>query len=231
MAATFVIACPECSKQVKVSEEHVGKKIRCKGCQHVFPVRAPGGTPPAPKKAGAAKTKAAPPPPEPEPQAEDDEWQQGGKYSLAATDDAIARCPFCAMQLESNEARICLNCGYDTVKRQRPEVKQVYAHTGFELFMWWLPAIMCILIMIGSIVWYLFFWQLIPGWLEDSWFEDEKGPPPTYIGAASPGFFRLYHAILIAFIWVPLIRFTYKRLFVFNKPPDKKMKDEFGNTL
>ena len=228
MAATFVIACPECSKQVKVSEEHVGKKIRCKGCQHVFPVRAPGGPPPPPaKKATAARPKAAPTPEPPEPVEGDEDF----KYVLAQTDDTIARCPFCAMQLESNDARICLNCGYDTVKRQRPEVKQVYAHTGGELFLWWLPAIMCILLMIGMVVWYLFFWTLIEEWLVDSWFEDEKGPPPTYIGAASPGFFRLYHAILIVFLCVPLVRFTYKRLFVFNKPPDKRMKDEFGNTI
>jgi len=227
MAATFVIACPECSKQVKVAEEHVGKKIRCKGCQHVYAVRAPDEAPPAPRRAGAAKTKAAPPPPPPRPLTADDDHEDAPKkYDLAQTDDTIARCPFCAMPLASNEARICLNCGYDTVKRSRPEVKQVYAHSGFELFMWWLPAILAILTMIGLIVWYLFFWNLIVGWLEDSWFEDEKGPPPTYIGAAPPSFFRLYHAILIAFLYVPLIRFIYKRLFVYNKPPDKKIKDD-----
>src|SRR5215210_4577628 len=84
MATTFVIACPECSKQVRVSDEHVGKKIRCKGCEHVYAVRAPGGPPPAAKKAaaGAAKTKAAPPPP-PEPVEGDEDY----KYVLAQTDD------------------------------------------------------------------------------------------------------------------------------------------------
>lgn len=230
MADTFVIACPECSKQVKVAEEHIGKKIRCKGCQHVYTVRAPGEPPPAPKKkaaAGAAKTKAAPPPPPPRVLTADDDHEDAPmKYVLAADDSNVARCPFCAQELTSNEARVCLNCGYDTVKRTRPEVKQVYAHTAFELFMWWLPGIMAVLLMIGMLVWFLFFWKLIEGWLVDSWFEDEKGPPATYIGAASPGFWRLYHAILIVFLSVPLVRFCYKRFFVYNRPPEKKIKDE-----
>lgn len=243
MANTFVIACPECSKQVKVSEEHVGKKIRCKGCGEIFPVEAPAGAasapkttvaPPAKRKptqaapaAGPARktTQAAPPPPPPKAPADEEEFDPN-KYTLSHTNDSMPRCPFCAHELSSTEARICLHCGYDTVKRMRPEIKAVYAPTAGQIFLWILPGILAILTMAGMWVWYLFFWDLIQGWLEDSWFEDEKGPPTTYIAAASPSMFRLYHALLICFLCVPLIRFAYKRLVVNNTPPERKIKED-----
>jgi hypothetical protein len=236
MATTFVIACPECSKQVKVSDEHVGKKIRCKGCGEIFPVQKPAGAAAAPKTKAApaatpAKRKAtqaapaAPAPPPPKVAPPDEEYDPN-KYVPSEAVDTLPRCPFCAHQLSSLDARICLYCGYDTVKRQRPEVKAVYAPGIGQIFLWILPGILAILTIIGMIVWYLFFWDLIVGWLEDSWFEDEKGPPPTYIGAASPSMFRLYHALLIVFLSVPLIRFAYKRLIVNNLPPEQKIKED-----
>jgi len=236
MATTFVIACPECSKQVKVSDEHIGKKIRCKGCGEIYPVQAASGSASAPKTQAAppgapAKRRATqaaapvPAPPPPKMPAPDEEYDPN-KYTLTETDDKLPRCPFCAHQMESMEAKICLHCGYDTVKRQRPEVKAIYAPGFGEIFLWLLPAILTILVMIGMVVWYLFFWDLIAGWLEDSWFEDEKGPPPTYIGAASPSMFRLYHALLIVFLFVPMIRFVYKRLFINYMPPERKIKED-----
>ena len=232
MATTFVIACPECSKQVKVSDEHVGKKVRCKGCGEVFPVKAPAAAAAAPKTKAApqptqAKSKAtqAVPPEAPSAPKTDEEYDPN-KYTLVKSDDTLPRCPFCAQQMESHEARICLHCGYDTVKRGRPEVKQIYAPSAVEIFLWLLPAILAVLFMIGMWVWYLFFWDLIVDWLDDSWFEDEKGPPPTYIAAASPSFFRIYHALLIIFICVPLVRFSIKRFFVNNLPPEKKIKED-----
>ena len=44
---------------------------------------------------------------------------------------------------------------------------------------WLLPGIFCVLVMIGLLDWYLVFWANIAGWMADSWFEDEKGPPVT----------------------------------------------------
>jgi predicted Zn finger-like uncharacterized protein len=242
MATTFVIACPECSKQVRVSDEHVGKKIRCKGCGHVYPVSPPAGAAPpaakttaaaqaAPKTkaaaAGAAKTKAAAPGPALKPEEDPNHPDYDpNKYVLQQTNDTLPRCPFCAKEMPSVDAIICLHCGYNTVTRQRPKVEQVYAPTAGEWFLWWLPAILTILTMIGMVVWYLFFWDLIEEWLADSWFEDEKGPPVVYLGGFSPGMFRLYHALLIAFLYVPMIRFVYKRLVKNYRPPERKIKDD-----
>ena len=152
MANTFVIACPDCAKQVKVSDEHVGKRIKCKGCGTIFPVKAADGSPPSPSKAAppsAPKTKTAAPaapktsmaaPPEPS-KPRDDEYDPND-YSLTATNDNLPRCPFCASEMESAEALICLTCGYNTRTRTRPEVKKIYQPTGFEVFLWLLPAIL-----------------------------------------------------------------------------------------
>ena len=258
MATTFVIACPECSKQVRVSDEHIGKKIKCKGCGNVFPVPAdaagapptrsaapgapktqasPGAAPRTQSPGGAPRTKpAAPPaapktrmaPPDLPARPEDDPEYDPNKYTVEQTNDTLPRCPYCAKEMPSADALICLHCGYNTRTRQRPEVKQVYAPTFMELFLWWLPAILCILTIIGMWVWYLFFWDLIEEWLADSWFEDDPGPPKTYLGGLSPGMFRLYHALLIIFLSVPMVRFIYKRLILHPKPPERRIKDEWG---
>jgi ribosomal protein S27E len=53
MATTFVIACPDCGKQVKVSDAHVGKKVKCKECGAVYPVTGPVDVD-APTSAGRA---------------------------------------------------------------------------------------------------------------------------------------------------------------------------------
>lgn len=250
MANTFVIACPDCGKQVKVSDEHVGKRVKCKECGTVYPVKAPAGSsaakgpPPVPgkpkgTKAPAGKGTQAKPPPPPT-QAEVPEEPAGGykfaddeddanapkHYTVQQDESTLPRCPFCAVEMESHEAMICLNCGYNTRTRQRPEVRQVYAPTGMEWFLWWLPAIICILVMIGMLVWYIIFWVRIEGWLEDSWFEDEKGPPVTYLGGLGPGFMRLYLGLFTAFCFVPLTRFIIRRLIKNPRPPEKKIKED-----
>jgi predicted Zn finger-like uncharacterized protein len=234
MATSFVISCPDCAKQVKVSDEHVGKRVKCKGCGQVFPVAAPAGakpkSPPPPAKPkspppSAPKTQAAEPEPAPiNPELDPD--YDPNKYTLGVVNDTLPRCPFCANEMSSMDARICLNCGYNTRTRARPEVKAVYEVTGGELFLWLLPGILCVVTMIGMLVWYLVFWSMIEDWMADSWFEDEPGPPKTYMIGLSPGAARLYHALLILGAYVPLSRFAYKRLVVDNKPREQKIKGE-----
>lgn len=252
MATTFVIACPDCGKQVKVTDEHVGKKVKCKACGHVYPVKAPGDAapaakapPPVPGKAKATRAKGTqvkpPPPPTkaevPEAPAElpaagykfvddDDDPNAPKQYTVTQEESTLPRCPFCAKEMETQDAMICLNCGYNTRTRMRPEVKAVYAASGGQWFLWWLPAIICILVMIGLIVWYFIFWVNIERWLEDSWFEDEKGPPPTYLGGLGPGFMRLYLFLITAFLFVPLVRFSFKRLVRNYRPPERKIKED-----
>src|SRR5215218_9172495 len=101
MATTFVIACPDCGKQVKVSDEHVGKRVKCKACGAVYPVKAAAA-------AGTPAGKKGPPPAPPADIARvnyregmDDEDEDAGpkQYSLEKTNDTLPRCPFCAVEM------------------------------------------------------------------------------------------------------------------------------------
>lgn len=252
MATTFVIACPECGKQVKVSDEHVGKRVKCKECGAVYPVKGPAdapaaakGPPPVPGKAKVTQAKATqvkppppptkaevPPPPDDIPVSgykfvdDDDDPNAPKQYTVEQDESTLPRCPFCAKEMESHDALICLNCGYNTRTRMRPEIKQVYQNTGTQVFLWLLPGIICVLVMIALLVWYIIFWMNIEGWMEDSWFEDEKGPPTTYLGGLGPGFLRLYLFLFTAACYVPLVRFSIKRLIRNNKPQERKIKDD-----
>jgi predicted Zn finger-like uncharacterized protein len=231
MATTLVIACPDCGKQVRVSDEHLGKKIKCKECGTVFPIQAEGGSssgkPPSKPKPSAKP--AAPPPPIPlaknkgDDDEDEDEDGRATAYGLIQTNDTAPRCPFCAKEMSSGDARICLNCGYDTQTRKRPEVKAVYAHTFMDRLIWLSPGLACFAIVIAFIVWDIIFFSLIPEWLKGSIFEDKEG---EYIAGFHPGFFKLYMTLLLIFLSVPLVRIGYKRCFVNPTPPDKKIADD-----
>src|SRR5262245_13912362 len=43
MPDPIVIPCPECEKQVRAPADAVGKKIRCKNCEHIFVIERPPG--------------------------------------------------------------------------------------------------------------------------------------------------------------------------------------------
>jgi DNA-directed RNA polymerase subunit M/transcription elongation factor TFIIS len=135
MASTTTIICPECEKQMKVSAEVIGKKIRCKGCGKVFPAKAnaaAGGKAVAKKKAPAKK---------------DDDEEDANPYGI--TEETFApRCPQCANEMESREAVICLFCGYNLETREKARMRKIREVTGWDKFKWWLPGILCALAVI-----------------------------------------------------------------------------------
>ena len=94
------------------------------------------------------------------------------------------------------------------------------------MFLWLLPGILCVLTIIGLAVWYFVFWTHIEGWMEDSWFEDEKGPPTTYMAGLGPGFCRLYLALLTRPCTSPCSGSPSKRLIKNNRPPERKIREE-----
>lgn len=136
MADTIPITCPECGKKMNVPAAVAGKKIKCKGCESVIAV--PGAKAAAPAAKPAAKpapkpaAKPASPPPSPPPPASrhgDDDDDDANPYARQEDDLDVARCPFCAKELDPPDTKICLNCGYDLVQRRRHESKKVYALT------------------------------------------------------------------------------------------------------
>jgi DNA-directed RNA polymerase subunit RPC12/RpoP len=164
--ATVTITCPDCQKQIKAPDSIVGKKIRCKGCEHTFTAEAdkPSAGPAPAKKApdkgkapekAKAPDKAAPPPPKPR---IDDDDGDGKAYGITTTDLA-PRCPQCANEMESEGAVVCLFCGFNTLTREKAETRKIKEVTGNDQFMWLLPGILAAVgffaligLIIGSII-------------------------------------------------------------------------------
>lgn len=243
MSASFVIACPECQKQVRASDDLIGKKIRCKGCSSVFAVEAPGDgakkrtsgsekekpKPPPPLPPEMKKPKAPPPPPPPPTTAtiplkksSDDDEDGPANYGLVAEVSTLPRCPFCAKEMSSEEAKICLNCGYNTQTRLRPEVKKVHAHTGGDIFLWLLPGILCVITMIGLIVWDVIFCAKVEGWVAGTLQEGDG----TWVAGLNPGFFKTMMTAFVIVCCFFLGKFAYKRLILNNKPQEKAIEKE-----
>jgi len=158
MAAAILVACPECEKQVKVPEEVVGKRVRCKGCGEAFTVRAPGGKAAAKAPAAKGKAKADKPAPAKEPAAtKGEEEEDSNPYGLTHLETGV-RCPHCAQEMGEKDV-VCLNCGYNTQTRSRSETKRTVTNTGTDQFMYLLPGFACclgILALIGFDVWFWF---------------------------------------------------------------------------
>jgi DNA-directed RNA polymerase subunit M/transcription elongation factor TFIIS len=207
MAEAITIICPECEKKMTVPADAVGKKVRCKGCQHVFAVTAPADkkAPPAPK-VKPAKSK-----PKPTDEDEEDDTPIG----VTALDTA-PRCPNCANEMESEEAVICLTCGYNTRTRIRVETKAVEDTTFMTWFWWLLPGILCALFFIILLTFDILYTIKIDNYVdkENDWY--------AFVAA---GFFKIW------FIWAPttflnvgLLTFAVRRLVLHPKPPERVKK-------
>src|SRR5262245_52786911 len=129
----IVTSCPECKKQIRAPASALGKKIRCKACEHVFVVEAPPKGKAAPSKAPPAKPGPPPkavtpakPPPKGAPPAKpsDDEFDQDSNPYGVTTTELGHRCPQCAAEMPSPDAIICLNCGYNTETREQFRTKK-----------------------------------------------------------------------------------------------------------
>ena len=222
MTEAITIACPECGKKINVASEAVGKKVRCKGCEHVFVVQAPAekkAARPAGKAAPAGAKKKAPDPkaakPRPDkPKVNDDE--DDNPYGVTAIDLA-PRCPECAQEMESEDAILCLNCGYNTQTRSKVVSRAVEEDTGMIWFWWLLPGILCAvftLVLLTFDIWYSFkVPTFFSGGEDDAWY--------AFIGAAP---------FIIWAVWAPttplmvgMTAFAVKRL-IFNPRPPERVK-------
>ena len=213
MAALILITCPKCKKQAKGPAELQGKRIRCKACGQEFAVRAPAANPSAAapqkaaaKEAGQVKTKT-PPPAKSETEIEKD------PYKLSDIAEST-RCPQCAAEMESPEAILCLNCGYNTRTLQRMTTIRTYAFTPLDWAAWLAPGILCALGVLAMIGLLCFFW--IPAGMErigsNTWWGYRWGPLQIYgsVAACLAGYF--------------LGKFAYRRLVRDFRPPEKFKK-------
>lgn len=162
MADIIAVRCPECGREMKVRAELEGKKIRCKDCEAVFPVKAP----PPPKKPAPAKKPPAGPPKRTE-----DEGEYGNPNPYGVTTvDLTPRCPHCATELDE-DAVLCVNCGFNVLTREHLKTTRTVEGTGMEQFLWVLPGILCVLAIVALIGIDLYWCLLLGSHLADSSFD------------------------------------------------------------
>ena len=217
--------------------------MRCKGCDHVFVIQAPGGAPrPAAQPAKSAKSASKPAakpaqpakPEKPAQPADDDE--DPNPYVVTRLDET-PRCPQCAAEMASPEAVICLECGFNTKTREQARTRKVRHATGGDKFLWLLPGILSVvgvLLLIG----YCFFHHFaLPGILIDKWDEymEKHSSRIEALRKESDNieFWKaaLVHPAIEVWIVVPIIFGCYKlgriavyRLIQHPEPPEVEVK-------
>jgi DNA-directed RNA polymerase subunit RPC12/RpoP len=217
---TVLIVCPECSKQIKAPEHVFGKKVRCKFCQAAF-VAKPGTGKTAPgkaeKKPAGKPSKAPAAKPEPaKPAKPDDDEDDANPYGMVDV-DLSARCPNCANEMESEDAIVCLICGYNTLTREQHKTRKTYDNTVGDQVAWLLPGIICVLVIVATLIfdiWYLMKIDDILG-NEDSW----------YLSMWSHHGIKTWVIIVSLFIIFFTGRFAIKRLLIhYARPEVEKTK-------
>jgi len=209
MATPLTVACPQCKQQIKASDELVGKKVRCKGCAHVFVIAAGPAEKPKPAKPAAAPAKPAVTPAKAKaPTAAEDDGPP--QYTFAESEEGVARCPHCANELDPPDAKICIHCGYNTVTRQRVETKKVIENTGGDQFMWLLPGLVSAFSVLVLLCLALIYCFLLPGWVQGG----------DYDWLAYGGF-KVWFAIMCVFGMFFAGRFAVQRLVLNPTPPER----------
>jgi hypothetical protein len=216
--ATIDIGCPKCGKQSKGPDNLVGKKIRCKNCEHVFQVTAPtaAARKPATKVPDEAKTVP--------PKSVDEDDDMIDRKPLGMVEENLAaRCPHCALPLDPPDAVICIHCGYHMRKRKREESKATYEITGGDYLLWHLPTVGSF---IGILVWMgldaLCIWGFLQGerggggWADD-WMVTAVFPPVC---------FSVWIVIISLFFSYRLGKVIWYRLRHFTPPEQTKKKKE-----
>jgi len=242
--ATLQINCPECAKEIKAPEEAVGKKIRCKGCEHVFVVAKPKAAPAKSGKASAEKAgKAAPSKKEAKPAKEeakpakkaDDDEEGPTNYGLRELDESY-RCPDCANEMEGPDAVVCLHCGYNTQTRVKARKRKVKEITGGDQFSWTLPGILAVLYIICSIGYCFIHHYVLPPMMINKWDElyaKEGNTRFDVIEQTSDNLWMEYLFHPAIELWMAIMvlgscffaaKFAIRRLFIDNKPPEIEVK-------
>ena len=223
MADTIPVTCPECEKKMQVPAAVAGKKIRCKECQTVIAVPVPKAAKPAKPAKLAEPEKPAPAPARP-----NDDEDDANPYGSLKDDLDIARCPFCATELDPPDTLICLNCGYDLVQRRRHESKRVHALTKGDYFKHHLPAIACTLLVIAFIVLIVLAILYMGDLFIEIGLQDEAENAITKKKEfmAPPGACTLPFTVLSLFIIWKAGNFAFKRFVYQWKPIEKKKADK-----
>jgi len=242
MATVVDVPCPHCEQNLKVPTTVFGKKVKCKHCELPFVVEDPGakaakpskpakpaaksGAKPAAKPAAKAPKPAASPPPPPPPAAKSpfmDDDEDTRKVELIKEED-VPRCPHCAVELDPPDAKICLNCGFNNLTREKMETKKVDGATTEDWAMHLGPAIIAIIITVTLIGVNIWFCMNVREWLLGSVMDmeekDAAGRPKFYI---HPAAFMVTIGIISARLAYSCTKYAYRKLVV-EKAPEERVR-------
>ncbi len=223
MSSAISTICPQCSKKVSVRAELEGKKIRCKKCGAVFPVKGES------KKASAGSGAAAPGSPGSDTEAD------SNPYGI--TDHELGyRCPICANDMEDEDAIICLNCGFNTQTREPSRTRHIKPTTAEERIMWLLPGFLCIFAVFVMLVLYLRYPLALPYWMFGSKWDvgmekfhsRNKLAGEDILGENSAASWCFHYGIevwvivIFAALSYHCIKFAVKRLILHPNPPERE---------
>ncbi len=219
--AAPVITCPACTKKFKGKEGLEGKRIKCPLCATPFVVtaaqlKAGGGDGKGQAKGAAAKPAGAAPSMAKQQRvswSKEDEDSTG--YQLGQF-DLRARCPNCANLMESEEAIICVFCGYNTQLRTWGQTVKAIGITGTQHFLHLLPGIIFLLLLITFMIGLLMFCLQLPSLVVNTWasFFDHESMRMWTIGIA------------LGFMWA--FGMLAVRRLVFNPMP-KEVEKQVGD--
>lgn len=204
MAETPIITCPECKKKFKGKSDLEGKKIKCPFCAKPFTVPGKGQK----VTAGAA----APASTAPEKATTWNEEENQDPYAVTNL-DIRARCPNCANLMESEEAIICLFCGYNTLTRQWGKTEKVIGITFGEHLVHLLPGLGMLTGIVLLIIGLLFMCLALPNMVVKTW--------ASFLDSEA---MRLWIASLVLMICWVMGMWTFKRL-VLNPMPEEEKKE------
>ncbi|HWG41626.1 MAG TPA: hypothetical protein VN688_02490 [Gemmataceae bacterium] len=218
MATTILIVCPECGKQIKAPDNVLGKRVRCKFCQAAFVASQGAAKPPTGKSAKPPANKPAKPPankpaagkPSKPAKPAVDEEDDENPYGVTDTDLAY-RCPDCANEMESEDAIVCLICGYNTQTRERIHTRKIHGNTTGEQILWLLPGIVCVLAIISVIIFDIWYLMKIDDMVDEKEF---------FWGILAHKGIKFWVVLISLFILFFTGKFALKRLIIHYAPPE-----------
>lgn len=223
--ATTNVTCSRCKKSYWVPPVLQGKKIKCKQCGQTIPIpmqvqvaQATGSKkakPAVTTPVAAVEAEKKPEPATPATSAEAgkgqsaQEWGPITSYQLTGTKDP-ARCPHCAHEMEEGEI-VCLNCGYNTVTRERLPNLVLEPNTGQDYFIHLAPGFGALFMCLLSIFWAQMIFTHTPylAFLDWSFYDSDNKAIPVYM-----------FMFLLLDIW-GFGFFAVKRLIFNYTPPDR----------